>query len=433
MVIPMGLVDTRNKYHFDTATPSRPADLHGKLAIGPDPDTIDMNPDMEDQQPRRSICRMPRAGRARVRRRAARRRSSKGTDLPSPVPTVAARRGLSACDQAGVTAGASKSSHHALATTRTVTKRPGASPIRPARTPHACTAGVYIEYVSQHFLHMHALPDIQLLKVGRCIYCGTTANLEDEHLVPAALNGNQVLGDASCRDCAKKTSAFESQFTNAIRDVRAALSMGTKRRKAKTTTASAHLLVGGRRQTIRLPYADHPNLVVLPEFPLPGCLAGREPDLPLSTVGQPVVLSYGVHPLEVARAHGASEISFEQRMPNEAFAKLVAKIAYGQAMADLPVDAFAEAFVLPPILGAVGANIAHWVGTCSRTSIAAPDPNTLHRIRTHLVPAEVEGGLVRFVVGEVTLFANAPAPEYLVVVGLLRGDLPIPEKFAPAA
>jgi hypothetical protein len=97
----------------------------------------------------------------------------------------------------------------------------------------------------------------------------------------------------------------------------------------------------------------------------------------------------------------------------------------------LPIESFAEVFVLPAILGAAGSNIAHWVGTFSRTCEAAPDPNTLHRIRTHIIPSDVEGGQIRFVVGEVTLFANAPAPEYIVVVGVLRGDAQIPEKFEP--
>lgn len=34
-------------------------------------------------------------------------------------------------------------------------------------------------------------------------------------------------------------------------------------------------------------------------------------------------------------------------------------------------------------------------------------------------------------VGEVTLFANAPALEYIGVVDALRGDAAIPEKFEP--
>jgi hypothetical protein len=51
--------------------------------------------------------------------------------------------------------------------------------------------------------------DLNLGRVGRCIYCGTTESLSDEHVIPLGLGGRSILYDASCQSCANITSAFE--------------------------------------------------------------------------------------------------------------------------------------------------------------------------------------------------------------------------------
>lgn len=45
--------------------------------------------------------------------------------------------------------------------------------------------------------------------VGKCIYCGSTNNLTDEHIVPFGLGGNLELPKSSCKECARITSKFE--------------------------------------------------------------------------------------------------------------------------------------------------------------------------------------------------------------------------------
>src|ERR1700758_4101568 len=40
--------------------------------------------------------------------------------------------------------------------------------------------------------------------VGRCIYCGCTKHLTDEHAMPAGFSGDRVLFKASCDVCKKK-------------------------------------------------------------------------------------------------------------------------------------------------------------------------------------------------------------------------------------
>jgi HNH endonuclease len=42
-----------------------------------------------------------------------------------------------------------------------------------------------------------------------CIYCGSTEELSDEHIIPMGLGGRLVLSHASCAICSSKTSKQE--------------------------------------------------------------------------------------------------------------------------------------------------------------------------------------------------------------------------------
>jgi hypothetical protein len=68
--------------------------------------------------------------------------------------------------------------------------------------------------------------------VGRCIYCGATDSLSNEHALPESLNGDLVLDDASCLECSKMTGLFEGRYTGeTLKPARTVLGMKTKRKK----------------------------------------------------------------------------------------------------------------------------------------------------------------------------------------------------------
>ena len=55
--------------------------------------------------------------------------------------------------------------------------------------------------------------------VGRCIYCGATDELTDEHIIPFSLGGVLILDKASCngtKGCNKKTHKFEGVVARQI-------------------------------------------------------------------------------------------------------------------------------------------------------------------------------------------------------------------------
>ena len=48
--------------------------------------------------------------------------------------------------------------------------------------------------------------------LGQCIYCNSTDNLTDEHVMPYALGGTLVLNQASCKPCATITGRLEQRL-----------------------------------------------------------------------------------------------------------------------------------------------------------------------------------------------------------------------------
>src|SRR5258705_1417179 len=73
--------------------------------------------------------------------------------------------------------------------------------------------------------------------VGKCIYCGSTQNLHDEHCIPESLQGFHVLDKGSCGDCGRITTKFERAYArDSILAARTALNMRSKRSKSKRPT-----------------------------------------------------------------------------------------------------------------------------------------------------------------------------------------------------
>jgi hypothetical protein len=267
-----------------------------------------------------------------------------------------------------------------------------------------------------------------LRSLDRCIYCGDTDGLSDEHIVPAGLNGQYVLENASCERCRVEIGRFEGRYLNSIRPFRDAHRLGAGRQKARRQTAPLIATIDGKPQLVRLPFKDHPNVAELAVFRRAGVLARPYSDSSLQREGDPVQIGFGPNPLDVARRLGASEVGFVQNPHDEDFARMLAKIAYGHAVGRLGLDAFSRVTVLPAILG-TASDIGRWVGTSRRSIGSAADPSVIHRLRLRLS----EDPWHPAVHGLVVLFANAPSPEYEVVIGLLKPGAQIPGEFVAEA
>jgi HNH endonuclease len=117
--------------------------------------------------------------------------------------------------------------------------------------------------------------------IGRCIYCGSTNQLSDEHVLPYGLGGALVLKKASCRDCSKVTAALEERLLRghwwSYR-----LLLGIKTRSGAYPNYRPVKLVplAGEKRPAHILSADYPIVVFL-DFDPPAVLSGEiRPETP---------------------------------------------------------------------------------------------------------------------------------------------------------
>lgn len=163
-----------------------------------------------------------------------------------------------------------------------------------------------------------------------------------------------------------------------------------------------------RTETIKLPLDEYPTLLPMPIFEAPTFLSGEEETKGINIIGVDTI-SFGPRPEEVGRKMNAKiiEITPEKDFPNE-FARMLAKIIYAYAVAELGLDNIEEAFVIPAILGQKD-DIGRWVGTIRRE--IEPKKGLLHRLKISIVREK------QILLGEVQLFADSSGPTYSIVIG----------------
>jgi hypothetical protein len=250
------------------------------------------------------------------------------------------------------------------------------------------------------------------IRIGRCIYCGTTQGpLDREHMIPAGLNGSWVLHEATCRPCSSITSAFEGHVLGEVFGLaRAVLKMRTRRRHPTSRPLSVDR-GDGEFETAEVAIREYPALVSFPEFVPPAYLDGRPYKGGIDLNGERTIL-FGPTPQDVGSRLGVKRMQWRTRLRSHTFPRLIAKIAYTFVVADVGLDGIETAYVLPAILGQTD-DLGRWLGCDGMEYIT--DPRLLHGVSHVIVNGEI---LVR-----VRLFANSRAPEYVVVVGRLRPDV----------
>jgi hypothetical protein len=243
--------------------------------------------------------------------------------------------------------------------------------------------------------------------VNRCIYCGSTEDLSREHIIPFGLSGTATLRKASCERCRKITGALELKLLRGqLWPVRVLRGLQSRRPNEAPKSYKLTLLRKGNEESIDLPADEYPILIHFPVFPVPGFLTGTIQAGAITAKGLHVV-SFGLSPEAVGRRFGATGIRVTVSQQPVEFAREIAKIAYAYAVAELGLDSFLEAYVVPAILGE-SQDVGRWVGT---------DPGLAERtvgVIHHLELTTNEAGIVGV---RVTLFSDSQAPSYLVVVG----------------
>jgi hypothetical protein len=247
--------------------------------------------------------------------------------------------------------------------------------------------------------------------VGKCIYCGSTNNLTREHIVPRGLGGPWLLLKASCKKCAKVTSDFEREVLKEFFIlVRTKLGLPTYHPKNRPESFSFKTTIGGKEEVMDFPMSDCPTLFMMPQFVKPGCLRKDKKSKGISLRGMSI---HGKDLSELKAKYNLEDLTYTASL-RTSFARVLAKIAYGMVIFQHGLDIIEESYVLPCIQG-IRDDVGQWVG-CedpNKSPVLLPKERFLHRIDILQNGNEV-GARIR-------LFASYQTPEYLVIVGRLKG------------
>lgn len=247
--------------------------------------------------------------------------------------------------------------------------------------------------------------------VNKCIYCGSSANLSDEHTFPFSLWGDRKLIRGSCDVCAKITSGLELHVARELLlHVRVLYGFRSRRKQNEPKTFPLHVVgADGAKSTLMLDPKDHPAFVTFPLYELPQMLVDRNKRSGIAVNGTRL-LQFGVDPKTVKNRYGFNAITHTDTFKGNHFPRFLAKWAYCDAVFQYGVDAFDEVYVIDDILGATD-GIGSFVGTDGQTSIPKkPGVYTYQFLQS----AERE------LLARLKLFPQSDSPEYLVLIGKLK-------------
>jgi hypothetical protein len=258
--------------------------------------------------------------------------------------------------------------------------------------------------------------------IGKCIYCGSTDGpLSDEHAIPFALGGSQILRKASCEECREITRKIEEINLKGIKSnfgvFRVVAGFPTRKRKERPTHAPASIKTRLGTKRISMPIKDHPVLLAVPEFGEPGIFVGAPIGAPIS-IG--IKLMKG-DASETIKKYGG-DITVDYYTKIEAFTRMLAKIAHCRAVITHGIDGFRP--LLPDLIRGTRRELSTYLVGQSRHT-----PN-LSAMSPKLKPNQSPGHLVSFhrshdlIWAGVQLFVLGHGKYYsFLVVARLRGAL----------
>jgi hypothetical protein len=255
-------------------------------------------------------------------------------------------------------------------------------------------------------------PPVRYAPVGHCIYCPDDGKAADEHIIPYALNGAQILPAASCSKCGGVTSSMELIL---CRDVfwqlRAHARMQTRREFPDEFPVTL-VFDDGHEEKVMAPVAVHPATLVVPHFTIqPDLLSGRTPDGNFHFRTRAWQRQSDTFD-EYVRARGAISGSVDLQVKPQQFARAIAKIAHSYAVARLGLTGF-EPLLIDLIHGRNVQKAPELVG--GEPEIPPPASGVLHQL--DLVPN------TSLIVVRLRLFASSSIngehafPVYHVVAG----------------
>lgn len=248
--------------------------------------------------------------------------------------------------------------------------------------------------------------------VGCCIYCGTNKeNLGREHIIPLGLGGNQILPNASCRDCEKKTSSIEGFCLRSILGpLRIQLGLPTRRPKERPKELELVVINSvGRYKRKKVSIEEYPMSVMGFLGPLAGILRGASPTDPYPHKNCVVHKDGGYRKYIKSDGQGVKLGSFDPFK----FAQMLAKIAHAYAIAEWGIASFIP--FLPELILGKPDIIFYFVG--GEMNVSSAEFSGLHKLELKCCSFNDK----IYVIVKIRLFCCFGAPQYHVVVGEWKG------------
>lgn len=248
---------------------------------------------------------------------------------------------------------------------------------------------------------------------GVCIYCRRTGVLlTDEHIVPYSLGGQHVILKASCEKCADITKKFEQDVARELwGDARTSYNAPSRRKKERRSHVVLTDPLEGTKK-LSIPVGEYPAPMVFYKMSQAGLLAGASEQEDGSAKWVLVAITDEKRLERFEQKHPGKLTATFRHVP-DSFARLLAKIGYGQTLCSLDINDF-NPICLPFILGSKR-NLSYIVG--GRVSIEDAVPQVGYRLSNHLFGTKDRA----VIIAEIRLVANNATPTYHVVVGDVVG------------
>jgi hypothetical protein len=249
--------------------------------------------------------------------------------------------------------------------------------------------------------------------VDRCIYCGSTDNLSDEHIIPYGLQpkgGDWFLPKASCDKCADITKRFEGLcLQGTLGPLRAKLNLKSRSKPKSTVELTTNYRDDGRLEKKVVPLEEFPMVCLGFDWEAAGLLSHVQPKTDFA--GRQIV-RYPEGELENSLRDGeANKIG---RVGPLDYAKMLAKIAHSYAVAKFGESTFES--LLPDLILGKNANGPYFVGGDKSGAPLVDQPKILHDVYPQACDLNGEPHLL---IG-IRLFAFMGMPRYLIVAGKMR-------------
>jgi hypothetical protein len=230
--------------------------------------------------------------------------------------------------------------------------------------------------------------------------------------VPLSLGGQHIIENGSCTECAKITTRFERDVARDMwGDARIHYDAPSRRKKKRPSHIVLHD-PDDRGRKVNVPYSEYPAPIIFYTMNRAGLLEGMPEALDISSLWQFSAITDDEKAKGFEQKFGIKLTAKLRNFP-VSFARLIAKIGYGQIVSCLDPADF-RPICLPYILGA-RTNLSYIVG--GRMQAAEPNAGMGYVLRT--VGFGDANRLM--LIAEVRLYANAHTPTYHVVVGDVIG------------